>query len=310
MVAKVQLYEQLRNANQLLEQQQALLQQHVAELAQAKETAEATNARLDAQRAELELKNQELIQAKEAADAANRAKSEFLANTSHELHTPLNGILGMAHLLLSSELTPEQHDFAETLNASAERLLAMINNLLDYAKMDMGTLVLEQRDFDPRQVLWGVTADLAGRAQAKSLELTFHVPEDLPAVLHGDAARLRQVLFNLVDNAIKFTHEGEVVINVSKEAQTEHQTTLRFAVRDTGIGIANEMQSQLFQPFRQADNSSSRPYDGAGLGLVLAKHIVNLMHGQIGVQSALGHGSEFWFVIPFERGPIPPPAQP
>lgn len=242
-----------------------------------------------------------IVEARNAAIESARTKTAFLANMSHEIRTPLNGVIGMTSLLLDTSLSPEQLHYTNIIKQSADLLLDIVNEILDFSKIEAGKLELEKIFFDLSELLSGMVEFFKLEAKRKGLNLKLEISDDVPTIICGDSSRLRQIFNNLISNAIKFTNSGEILVKVSKESENEEDVLLKFIVSDTGIGISKDKQDFLFQPFTQADASTTRRFGGTGLGLAISKQLAAMMNGEIGVKSEINKGSKFWFTAEFGK---------
>jgi len=285
------------------------LQRQLLQVQQLNKDLEQTNAALltlykeiDESKTELLKKTELLERQRQQLQDATRHKSEFLANMSHEIRTPMNGVIGMTEIILKSGLTDQQRKYANTIREGARSLLAVVNDILDFSKIEAGKLSLEVIEFEPVRLVEDIAELLGAQAKKSSLSLLTFIDPEMPLVLRGDPVRLRQILTNFVGNAIKFSEQGSILIRTILESRDSQFARIKFSVTDPGIGMTEQERNRVFDPFVQAESSTSRKYGGTGLGLSISKQLVELMGGTLGINSVKGHGSKFWFTVPLEIG--------
>jgi signal transduction histidine kinase/CheY-like chemotaxis protein/HPt (histidine-containing phosphotransfer) domain-containing protein len=298
----------LRIAHQRTDELGTLIDSFNEMLAQIEGRGAALTHHRDELERQVSVRTEQLEKAKNAAEAASRAKSAFLATMSHEIRTPMNGVLGMAEMLLSTSLTETQRNYTKLVKRSGEHLLVIINDILDFSKIEAGKLTVEYINFNLWDLLEDIHTVYTPQAEGKGIALHFDIANDIPVAICGDPNRLRQVMANLLGNAIKFTEQGRIMAKVRVAGEDSQAVTLRFEVHDTGIGISREARSRIFEAFSQADDSTTRKYGGTGLGLAISKQLVELMGGSIGVDNALTQGSIFWFTVSFDKRRVDPDA--
>jgi signal transduction histidine kinase/CheY-like chemotaxis protein/HPt (histidine-containing phosphotransfer) domain-containing protein len=298
----------LRIAHQRTDELGALIDSFNNMLAQVEGRGQALTHHRDELERQVSVRTEQLEKAKNAAEAASRAKSAFLATMSHEIRTPMNGVLGMAEMLLGTGLTDTQRNYTQLVKQSGEHLLVIINDILDFSKIEAGKLTVEYINFNLWDLLDDIHTVYTPQAEAKGIEMLFDIANDIPVAICGDPNRLRQIMANLLGNAIKFTNEGRILARVRIASEDNQAVMLRFEVHDTGIGISREARGRLFEAFSQADDSTTRKYGGTGLGLAISKQLVELMGGAIGVENARPQGSLFWFTVAFDKRRVDPDA--
>ncbi|MGB9109254.1 MAG: ATP-binding protein, partial [Telluria sp.] len=277
-------------------------------LAQVEGRGQALTHHRDELERQVSVRTEQLEKAKNAAEAASRAKSAFLATMSHEIRTPMNGVLGMAEMLLGTELTDTQRNYTQLVKQSGEHLLVIINDILDFSKIEAGKLTVEYINFNLWDLLDDIHTVYTPQAEGKGIAMHFDIANDIPVAICGDPNRLRQIMANLLGNAIKFTNQGRILARVRIASEDNQAVMLRFEVHDTGVGVSREARTRIFEAFSQADDSTTRKYGGTGLGLAISKQLVELMGGAIGVDNGRPHGSVFWFTVAFDKRRVDPDA--